>query len=126
VGHPLLGVQAAAGLLLPVTVWLSVGLWRRMNDAERLWMRAGADLTVALLLGASLVLTLVWLANLLDMPAAEVSALRDAAGRAAVLIDVPWWAWFGLYLALAAATLAFALRPAWLQRVRLGRAGWRS
>jgi len=114
------GAQAAAGLLFPVAVWLSVIGWRAMNGSGRLAVRAAADIAVALLLGSTLVLLLVWLANLLHMPPAEVRVLRGALGRAGAAVDLPWWLWTALFALLAGASLAFAVWPGRLKRVT----GW--
>ena len=67
-------------------------------------MRAAADIAVALLLGSTLVLLLVWLANLLHMPPAEVRVLRGALGRAGAAVDPPWWLWTVLFALLAGAS----------------------
>lgn len=114
------GAQAAAGLLFPVAVWLSVAGWRAMNASGRLAVRAAADIAVALLLGSSTVLLLVWLASLLHMPPAEVRVLRAALGRAGAAADLPWWLWTALFALLAGASLAFAVWPGRLKRVT----GW--
>jgi hypothetical protein len=114
------GAQAAAGLLFPVAVWLSIIGWRAMNGSGRLAVRAAADIAVALLLGSTLVLLLVWLANLLHMPPAEVRVLRGALGRAGAAVDLPWWLWTALFALLAGASLAFAVWPGPLKRVT----GW--
>jgi hypothetical protein len=114
------GAQAAAGLLFPVAAWLSVIGWRAMNASGRLAVRAAADIAVALLLGSTLVLLLVWLANLLHMPPAEVRVLRGALGRAGAAVDLPWWLWTVLFALLAGASLAFAVWPGRLKRVT----GW--
>src|SRR5207247_10151658 len=87
---------------------------------DRVAVRAAGDIIVSLMLGSTLVLLLVWLANLLHMPPAEVRVLRGALGRAGALADLPWWLWAALYLVLAAASLAFAVWPGRLGRVT----GW--
>jgi hypothetical protein len=127
----LLGAQAAAALLFPLAVWLSVRAWRIMSASERVPVRAAADITVSLLLGASLTGLLVCLANLLKMPPAEVSLLKGAADRVGGLLDVPWWAWAGLYAALAALSVASVRWPgltrrlgAWAARRLRVRGGW--
>jgi hypothetical protein len=89
-----------------------------MKRSHRLTARAGADLTLSLLLGAELVLFLVWLANLLDMSRSEVAALRAILARAGALVDLPWWCWTTLYVLLAALSLAFVLRPAATAKLR--------
>ena len=127
----LLGAQAAAALLFPLAVWLSVRAWRAMSASERAPVRAAADITVSLLLGASLTGLLVCLANLLKMPLVEVSLLKDAADRVGGLLDVPWWAWAGLYAALAALSVASVRWPGltrrlggWAARRLRVRGGW--
>jgi hypothetical protein len=114
------GAQASAALLFPVAVWLSITGWRAMNGSRRFAVRAAADIVVALLLGSTLVLLLVWLANLLRMPPAEVRVLRGALGRAGAAVDLPWWLWTALFALLAGASLAFAVWPGPLKRA----AGW--
>jgi hypothetical protein len=127
----LLGAQAAAALLFPLAVWLSVRAWRAMSSSERVPVRAAADITVSLLLGASLTGLLVCLANLLKMPPVEVSLLKGAADRVGGLLDVPWWAWAGLYAALAALSVASVRWPGltrrlggWAARRLRVRGGW--
>lgn len=116
--HNLLSTEPAAGLLFPLAVWASVKAWLAMKRSHRLTARAGADLTLSLLLGAELVLFLVWLANLLRMSGAEVAALRAVLARAGAVVDLPWWTWTTLYVLLAALSLAFVLRPAATARLR--------
>src|SRR5581483_221651 len=57
--------------LFPVVVWLGIRLWRRMGADRRIAVKAAADVVFALILGAVLVSSLAWLANLLAMPPAE-------------------------------------------------------
>jgi hypothetical protein len=115
-----LSIHAAAGVLLPAAVWLSIRVWRAMNDSDRPAVRACADLTVSVLVGGSLAITLIWLADLLNMPLPEVTALRAVVTDVALIVDIPWWGWLAVYALLVGATLAFALRPAWLKRAGLG------
>ena len=122
----LLTAEPAAGLLFPLAVWGSIRVWLAMKNSERFAAKAGADITLSLLLGAVLVIFLVWLANVLDMSRPEVAALRAVLTRAAAVADLPWWVWTGLYVLLAGASLAFALRPKrtatakeWFERLRL-------
>lgn len=107
----LLTAQPAAGLLFPPAVWGAVLLWRAMNGSDRLMLKAGADIALSVLLGAELVLALVWLANVAGLPRAEMAAVRDAAEYAGSLADLPWPVWTGLYVLLAAAGLAFVRWP---------------
>ena len=109
--HRLLTAVPAAGLLFPAAAWGSFLLWRRMNGSERLVIKAAADLVFALLLGGVVVLLLVWLANLLGMPRAEVAVVREVLDRVGALADVPWWAWTCAWLLLTAASLAFIRWP---------------
>jgi hypothetical protein len=102
-----------AGLLFPLGAWAGVRTWRAMTGSRRLVVRAAADIVFSLLLGANLVLFLVWGANLLDLPRAEVAALRGALEKAGSVTELPWWLWTALYLLLAAVSLTLALRPAW-------------
>lgn len=107
----LVTTQPAAVLLFPVAGWAAVRTWRAMAGSGRLAVRAAADIVLSLLLGADLVLFLVWLANLLELPPGEVSALRAVLARAGAVTDVPWWVWVALYVLLAAVSLLLALRP---------------
>jgi hypothetical protein len=109
--HRLLTALPAAGFLFPVAGWGSFLLWRTMSGSARLAVRAAADLVFALLLGATVTLLLVWLANLLGMPRAEVATLRAVLDRVGALADLPWWAWTSAWLLLAAASLAFIRWP---------------
>ena len=111
-----LAVEPSAGLLFPMTAWASYRAWRAMDDSGRLAVRAAADITLSLLLGADLVLFMVWLANLLGLTRPEVAAIRDALDQAGSLADLPWQLWVGLYGALALAAVAFAAWPTRLRR----------
>ncbi len=116
--HNLLTTEPAAGFLFPLAVWGSIKAWLAMKRSHRLTARAAADLTLSLLLGAELVLFLVWLANLLGMPRPEVAALRAILAHAGAVVDLPWWLWTSLYLLLATLSLAFVLRPATTAKLR--------
>ncbi|HEX4832898.1 MAG TPA: hypothetical protein VH478_17590 [Trebonia sp.] len=111
-----LSLEPAAGLLFPVAAWVAWRLWRVMNDSERLAVRAGADIAASLLLGADLVAFLAWLADLLGLTRAELGAVRGGLERAGSLADLPWWAWTGLYGALALLAVAFVAWPSRLRR----------
>jgi hypothetical protein len=112
--HDPVGTTSVAGLLLPAGAWAAVRTWRAMNASRRLPVRAAADIVLSLLLGTSTVLFLVWLANLLDLPRAEVVALRAVLARVGRALDLPWWIWSALYAVLAAGAVVFALWPALL------------
>jgi hypothetical protein len=116
VRRDVLAVAPAAGLLFPVAAWAGFRVWRAMNASGRLAVRAGADITLSLLLGADLVLFVVWLANLLGLTRPEVAAVRGGLEQAGDRTDLPWWLWTGLYAALAAAAVAFAVWPDRLRR----------
>ena len=124
--HGLLTALPAAGLLFPAAAWGAFRLWRMMNGSERLAVRAGADLVLALLLGGMTVLALVWLANLLGMPRAEVAVVRDLLDRVGALADLPWWAWTGVWLLLAAASVAFLRWPGRLKNAARRFERWRA
>jgi hypothetical protein len=124
--HNLVTAEPAAGLLFPVAIWGSVRIWLAMKGSDRVPARAGADIAFSLLLGAELVLFLVWLGNLLAMPRPEVAALRAVLGHAGEVVDLPWWVWTALYVLLAGTSLAFVLRPSrtaaarrWFGRLRV-------
>jgi hypothetical protein len=119
-----LAVEPSAGLMFPVAAWAGFRAWRAMNDSGRLPVRAAADITLSLLLGADLVLFVVWLANLLGLSGPELAAVRGALERAGDLADLPWWLWTGLYAALAVAAVAFAAWPAQLRRASGLSARW--
>jgi hypothetical protein len=109
--------KPAAGLLFPFGVWLSIQAWRAMTSSRRFEVRAGADIVLSLFLGANLVLFLVWAANLLDLPEAEVAVLRGTLERVGSIAEVPWQLWVGLYILLAGMSLAFAAWPATLAMI---------
>jgi hypothetical protein len=111
-----LAVGPSAGLLFPLAAWAGYRAWRAMNDSGRLAVRAGADITLSLLLGTDLVLFVVWLANLLGLTRPEVAAIRGGLEQAGNLADLPWQLWAGLYGALALAAVAFAVWPTRLHR----------
>ncbi|WP_037568610.1 hypothetical protein [Phaeacidiphilus oryzae] len=108
-GQILGGVWEAPLFLL--MVWYSVALWRRLAASERAALSAAADVVLALLLGAVLVLLLVWLGNLLDLAPAEMTLVHGVAEHAAALADLPWWAWALCYALLAAGYLTALLLP---------------
>jgi hypothetical protein len=114
-----LTTQWASVLLFPVATGGSLKLWTVLRDAKRLLIRAAADITLSLLLGGELVLFLVWLANVLDMPRAEVSSIRTELGSAGTYAGIydGGHLWAGVYAALTAASLLFALYPTRLKPV---------
>ncbi len=68
---------------------------------------------------------LVWLANLLGMPRGELAAVRSGLERVGALADLPWWAWTGAWLLLAAASLAIVRWPGRLKRAAKRFERWR-
>ncbi len=124
--HNLVTTQPFAGLLFPPAVWAAFKVWRAMNGSDRLAVKAGADIALSLLLGAQAVLLLVWLANVLGLPAAEIVVVRGAANHAGSLASLPWWVWTGIYVFLAAWAVAFVRWPGrlanairWFRRLRV-------
>lgn len=124
--HSLVTVQPFAGLLFPPAVWAAFRAWRAMNGSHRLAVKAGADIVLSLLLGAQAVLLLVWLANVLGLPTAEIVVVRDAAEHAGSLASLPWWVWTGIYVLLAGWAVAFLRWPGrlanairWFRRLRV-------
>ncbi|GAA5191445.1 hypothetical protein GCM10023322_48850 [Rugosimonospora acidiphila] len=106
--------------LLPIMATLVVLAWRAMARGGRLAVRAAADAVGALGLGVVAVLTLAWLANVLDLPRTEVDAVKGVAARLRDVIDLPWWLWALVYAALTGAQLALAFGPRWATRMRSG------
>jgi hypothetical protein len=124
--HNLVTVQPFAGLLFPPAVWAAFRVWRAMNGSDRLPVKAGADIALSLLLGTQAVLLLVWLANVLGLPTAEIVVVRDAAEHAGSLASLPWWVWTGVYVLLAGWAVAFVRWPGrlanairWFRRLRV-------
>jgi hypothetical protein len=113
----LLTTELAAALLFPVAVTASIRGWAAMTGSRRLAVRAAADITLSLLLGAQLVLFLAWLANVAGMPRAEVARLRSALESAGSDVNslLDWRIWVGGYILLAAASMALAVWPARLR-----------
>jgi hypothetical protein len=104
--------RPAAGLLVPVGVWAAIGTWKTMSRSGHVAVNAAADIVLSLLLGTALVLTLVWVANLLGLPRAEVAVLRTVLHQVGSFVDLPWWVWTVLYLLLATSAVLATLRPA--------------
>ena len=110
------GVDEVA--LLPILATLVVVGWRAMARSTRLAVNGAADVVGALGLGVVAVLTLVWLANVLDLPRTEVDAIKGVASHLREVIDVPWWLWALVYAVLAGAQLALAFGPRWTTGIR--------
>lgn len=103
------GLLAVA--LFPLLVWQAIRLWRWMGESRRVTVKAGTDIVFALALGSTVVLFLIWLANLLALPPVEVSAIKGAASTVGDAVELPPWLWAGVYAALAAAYLFAAVGP---------------
>src|SRR5262249_22508816 len=103
--------------LLPILATLVVLGWRAMASSGRVVVKGGADVVGALGLGVVAVLTLVWLANVLDLPPTEVNAIKDVASTLRDVIDVPWWLWALVYAVLAGGYLALAFGPRWAKAI---------
>jgi len=115
----LLTTQWATVLLFPVAIVGSLRLWTVMRKTKRLIIRAGADIALSLLLGGELVLFLVWLANVLGMPRAEVSLIRtgfSSTGSYAGVYDGGRM-WASIYATLAVASVILVLYPVRLKRL---------
>jgi hypothetical protein len=97
--------------LFALMVWYSFGLRRRLAAARQPAASAAADILLALLLGAVLVLFTVWLCNLLDLAPSEITAVHGTAEDAKTLVDLPWWSWATCYGLLAAGYLTALLLP---------------
>jgi hypothetical protein len=120
----ILGTPATVGLLVPVAVWLAVHTWRAITTCSLMAVSALDDTTVSLMLGLPLVTLLVWMPDRLDsrdieqiadalhLPPVGVAAAREALRMAPKYADLPQWLSISLYLLLAAASVAFAIRPA--------------
>jgi hypothetical protein len=124
----LLTAQWAMVLLFPIAIGGSLRLWIVMRKAGRLIIRAGADISLSLLLGCELVLFLIWLGNVLGMPRSEVDLIRTRLGSAGAYASIydGGRLWVGIYATLAAASVAFALYPGrlktlikWFNRLQL-------
>lgn len=109
-------VQGAAALLLPVEVAGSIGWWRATARSRSSAVGAAADLVASMLLGISVVISLVWFADLLDMPPAEVTLLKVAFNRFSAIAELRWWVKALVFAALAAVLLSFARWPDKLAR----------
>lgn len=109
----LLDDQVFGGLLavpmFPVLVWQAVRLWRWMGASRRIGIKAAADVVFALALGTTLLLVLIWLADLLAMSPAEVNAVKHVAATIHEVVDLPPWLWASVYAVLTAAFLLAAL-----------------
>ena len=104
-------------VIFPLLLWQAIRLWRWMGDNGHLVIKAGADVVFALALGSTLVLLLIWLADLLAMPPAEVTVIKHVASAIGGAVDLSPWLWAGSYAALAAAYLVVAIRPNRFQRL---------
>jgi hypothetical protein len=113
----LLGGVAEVALPAILATLVVLG-WRAMARSRRSAVRGGADAVGALGLGLVAVLTLAWLANVLDLPRAEVDAIKAAASNLRAVIDVPWWLWALVYATLTAVHLALAFGPRWVTGIR--------
>lgn len=109
----LLSTTYVAPVLFGVAGWLSWCGWRAMRTDRRLTVRAAADIVWSVQLGLLLTLVLVWLATVLTLSPAQVSAIRAAQERTQTLTGVHWAYWLTAYVALA---LSSFLVLRWPQR----------
>jgi hypothetical protein len=121
----------AAGLFFPLAVWLCLRGWRVMNRSRRLTVRAAADIVLSVMLGVVLVLSVVWLANVLSFSPAEVRWIRTTLDQTTVMTKVHWSYWLVAYTLLAVGSYAALrwrdqlarLRQQLMVRLRLTRIG---
>jgi hypothetical protein len=123
-------LAAIAAAVLPAAFVACCGLWACLFTLPMArahpWLRSVQNMIAIATTALTLVLFLVWLANLLDLPRHDMAALRAVLADTGSAADLPWWAWAGLYLLLVGVSLAFLLRPArlakimrWLRRLRV-------
>ena len=119
VDRGLLTTLWATVLLFPVAIAGSLRLWAVMRKAGRLVIRAGADITLSLLLGGELVLFLVWLGNVFGIPESEVELIRTELGSAGSYAGIydGGRLWVGIYAVLAVVYVAFVMHPGQLKLI---------
>jgi uncharacterized membrane protein YgcG len=91
----------AAFPLFIAIAWLSARLWRSMRDSDNRLVRGSADVATALLLGVTLDLVVVWVGNLVGLPALTVLRVSHLLNAIAAGNDPAWW-----YLAVPLLLLA--------------------
>ncbi|WP_328527749.1 DUF3488 domain-containing protein [Nocardioides sp. NBC_00368] len=97
----LLSTTYVAPVLFLIMGWLSWCGWRAMRAAQRLTVRAAADIVWSVQLGLLLSLMLVWSADLLRLDPAQVTAVRAVLESMQTWTAVHWAYWLAAYTALA-------------------------
>jgi uncharacterized membrane protein YgcG len=118
----------AAFLLFIAIAWLAVRMWRSMTDSDNRMVKGSADVATALLLGATLDLVVVWIGNLVGLPALTVLRVSSLLDAVAAGSNPAWWYAAVPLLLLAACYVALirwgsrlAELGAWAQRPRVVR-----
>jgi hypothetical protein len=118
----------AAFVLFIAIAWLAARLWRSMRDSDNRMIRGSADVATALLLGATLDLVVVWVGNLVGLPALTVLRVSHLLNAVAAGNDPAWWylaipllVLAALYVALIRWGSRLAGLDAWAQRRRVVR-----
>jgi hypothetical protein len=104
---------------------LAASMWRSMSDSGNRIIRGSADVATALLLGATLDLVVVWIGNLVGLPALSVLRVSHLLNAIAAGSDPAWW-YLAIPLLLLAAGYVALIRwgsrlaefGAWAQRRR--------
>jgi len=91
----------AAFLVFIAIIWLAARMWRSMRDSDNRMVRGSADVATALLLGVTLDLVVVWVGNLVGLPALTVLRASRLLNAIAAGNDPAWW-----YLAVPLLLLA--------------------
>jgi len=81
----------AAFLLFIAIIWLAASIWRSMRDSENRVVRGSADVATALVLGVTLDLVVVWVGNLVGLPALTVLRVSRLLNAIAAGNDPAWW-----------------------------------
>jgi hypothetical protein len=122
----------AAFALFIAIAWLAIRLWRSMRDSDNRMVRGSADVATALLLGATLDLVVVWIGNLVGLPALTVLRVSHLLNAVAAGNDQAWW-YLAIPLLLLALVYVAVIRwgsrlaefDAWAQRRRVIRSAQR-
>ncbi|MFF8503972.1 hypothetical protein ACF07L_25440 [Streptomyces anulatus] len=117
VSGDVLTVAPAAGLFLPLALWLSWRGWRWMKDSPRRTVQAAADVVLSVELGLVLTLLMVWLANVLSFTPPQVTVVLEVVEKVQGLTEVHWLYWTAAYTVLAIGSYVLLARPALVARV---------
>jgi uncharacterized membrane protein YgcG len=103
-----------AGLLFPMAAWLAVRLWRSMGGSGNRVVRASADVTAAVALGAIVDLLVVWTANIAGLRVLTVARACHLLHAVSAGNNPDWW-YLAIPLLLLAA--AYTARARWSGRL---------